>query len=301
MVETHFRVMLAATLKKGQEQELKFPLYATPKIDGIRMYIRDGIGYSRSNKPIPNEHIQSLIATYGENLNGFDGELIVGAPNDTDVFNKTTGYVRRKDGKPEVDFWIFDKISDEPYSQRLQNMLDAESSSLKNISFVHVLKAKLIHNLEELKAYEAEILSQGYEGVITRSPESSYKNGRSTFKEQGMVKVKRFSDAEAEIIGYEELMHNHNQANINELGLTERSSHKENLEGGNKLGALICKTPDGVEFKIGTGFTDDTRQYLWTRRHELIGNFVKYKFFEHGVKDAPRHPVFLGFRDSFDI
>ena len=31
-----------------------------------------------------------------------------------------------------------------------------------------------------------------------------------------------------------------------------------------------------------------------------MGTLVKYKFQPHGVKVAPRCPVFLGFRDSTD-
>lgn len=309
MTEKPFRVMLAANLEKGQEGNLIFPLIASPKIDGVRMYIKNGIGYSRSNKPIPNEHVQRLISAEGNNVEGLDGELVVGNPNDPDVYNKTSGAVRRKDGEPDVRFYVFDSINDttKPFKARLSTLPPIVFRSpispeiFSSTSFTFVLVPKFINSLEELLQYEQEVLALGFEGVILRSLDAPYKNGRSTVKEQGMLKLKRFSDAEAVIIGTEELMHNNNQAMTNELGLTERSSHKENLEGGNKLGALVCKTSEGVEFKIGTGFTDSHRRYLWSRRDELIGQFVKYKYFSHGIKEAPRHPVFLGFRETWDI
>ena len=55
----------------------------------------------------------------------------------------------------------------------------------------------------------------------------------------------------------------------------------------------------GVEFEIGTGFTAAEREALWLA--PPIGKIVKYKFFPVGVKDRPRHPVFLGFREAEDM
>lgn len=148
---------------------------------------------------------------------------------------------------------------------------------------------------------EEHYLGLGYEGVMLRNPQSLYKHGRATEKSQDLLKVKRFVDAEAEIIGYEELLHNNNEPTTNELGYTERSSNKENLVGANTLGALICKTTEGIVFKIGTGYDAALRQKLWNERESLIGKLVKYKYFAVGVKEAPRFPVFIGIRYKEDM
>ena len=71
--------------------------------------------------------------------------------------------------------------------------------------------------------------------------------------------------------------------------------------GKNTLGALVCLTQEGIGFKIGTGYTAEMRKELWEIRDTLIGKLVKYKYFNIGVKVAPRLPVFLGFRDSSDL
>jgi len=34
---------------------------------------------------------------------------------------------------------------------------------------------------------------------------------------------------------------------------------------------------------------------------DFIGKILKYKYFDIGVKDAPRHPVFLGMRPKSDM
>ena len=57
----------------------------------------------------------------------------------------------------------------------------------------------------------------------------------------------------------------------------------------------------GVEFRIGTGFDQADRDSLWRAEGGVLGRIVKYKFFPVGVKEKPRHPVFLGFRDKRDM
>lgn len=154
---------------------------------------------------------------------------------------------------------------------------------------------------EHLESYEECCTKHGYEGVMLRAPEGPYKQGRSTAKEGYLLKLKRFEDAEATIVGFEERMHNANEATKDERGYTKRSSHQENKVGTGTLGALIVRGVtafEGIEFNIGTGFDDEQRQDFWANREAMLGETVKFKFFEVGVKDAPRHPVFLGFRSA---
>jgi DNA ligase-1 len=158
-----------------------------------------------------------------------------------------------------------------------------------------------INNLEELTTYEELYLDRGYEGVILRDPNAPYKNGRSTVNEGYLLKMKRFVDAEFEVIGYEERMHNGNEATTNELGRTKRSSHKAGKVGLGDLGALVLRG-DGFTFSVGTGFDDVTRKHLWEIRDvDLVGRLAKIKYFPIGMKEAPRHPVFLGWRDAIDL
>jgi DNA ligase-1 len=66
------------------------------------------------------------------------------------------------------------------------------------------------------------------------------------------------------------------------------------------LGAFTVRD-GGVEFSVGTGFTYEDRTQFWRRRHELIGSIITYEYLPIGVKDKPRHPVFLGFRMQEDV
>jgi DNA ligase-1 len=115
-----------------------------------------------------------------------------------------------------------------------------------------------------------------------------------------MMKLKRFLDDEAVVVGMEELMHNANPAFTNELGHTAHTSHQANQVPMMKLGALVVEWK-GLRFKIGTGFSDAERHNIWCNGTRNFGRVVKFKYLEVGMKDLPRHPVFLGWRDKEDM
>lgn len=293
-----FKPMLAA---EADLDKLRFPLIASPKLDGVRALVKDGVVLSRSLKPIPNEYVQKLFGR--PELEGLDGELIVGGCTAKDVFNTTSGAVRRTSGEPNVWFYVFDNTNAPAsgYERRFVGF------NLYGLYRVRAHSLLYVHGIEDLKKYEERCLADGFEGVILRDPHAPYKFGRSTAKEGYLLKLKRFKDSEARILAVEELMHNGNEAKKNELGHTERSSHKENLVPAGTMGRLhVENIHTGQRFYIGTGFTAEQRKWFWEAQGfrpglNCIGAIVKYKFFPVGVKELPRHPVYLGIRDEFDM
>lgn len=290
-----FKPMLAFTVK--DTSKLTYPLLVSKKIDGIRFIVLGGELLTRSLKPIPNLHCQTLFSEY----EGLEGELIVGEPNDPDVYRKTNSGVMSVKGEPDVRAYIFDATpthDDEPYSERVHRIEDALGSNPNVI----LLEQRLVNNEAELLEYEEYCLNLGYEGVMVRAPEGKYKFGRSTEREGLLGKLKRFEDSEALVIGFECLYKNGNEATTNELGYTERSSHKENKIPQDLLGKLVCRDVEtGIEFSIGSGFTLELRKDLWENKDDLIGKLVTYKHFPVGVKEAPRFPTFERFRDVIDM
>lgn len=288
---TKFRPMLAVQCDLNS---LKYPLYASPKLDGVRGVVIDGVLHSRSLKKFPNAHVMSLFSK--PEYNGLDGELILGDPCAKDVFRVTSGACQRHDGTPDVKFYVFDRFSKptEPFHAR-----DPEVPHDQNIV---VVSQVMIDNEVELLAYETECLEKGYEGLILRDPNGLYKFGRSTLKEQGMLKLKRFTDGEAEILEVIEEMENTNEKKTNELGRGKRSSEKAGMVPKGTTGAFRVKeTATGVEFDIGTGLTDADSALFWKHRKKMIGKIIKYKSFAVGVKDKPRFPTFMGLREKWDM
>lgn len=293
---TVFKPMLATD---ADLTKLRFPLLASAKLDGVRAVVRDGVVYSRSNKPIPNKFVQERF----KHLEYFDGELIVGPANSKTCYRDTVSHVMSHDKAGfDVCFHAFDYVQDlqSDYRDRQYRLNEAwEQTYLRTPVYQH--EQVLFNDLESLLKYEEQCLEEGYEGLILRDPNAPYKMGRSTVNEGYLLKLKQFVDDEALVIGFEERMHNGNEATTNELGRTKRSSHQENKTGRGDLGALVCRTTDGVRFNIGTGFTDSDRAAIWNCRDQFLGQLAKYKFFPVGQKDAPRHPVFLGWRDKIDL
>lgn len=302
----NFKPMLSATVK-GVDT-LRLPLLASPKLDGIRALVLNGTLVSRNLKPIANLYVQTLFGK--AEFEGFDGELIVGDPRAADAFTVTSSGVMSKQGTPDAVFWVFDRVPagvDGGFSQRHKALTDNKAAL--RLADIRVVSHKLVKTAAEVTAHEEAMLEQGYEGIMLRSLDGVYKQGRGTITAQDLMKLKRFEDAEAVVTGVYEQQHNGNAAVRNALGQLERSSHKAGKTGKGTLGGLTVRAINGPHkgqtFGIGTGLSDADRAALWREAGPsctgLNGRVVKFKYFPTGSKEAPRFPVFLGWRNPADM
>ena len=289
-----FKPMLASQV--DVLADIKYPVYVSPKLDGIRAVIRNGVALSRSLKPIPNKSIQEWAKQNAQALENVDGEFIVGKPTAENVFRETTSFVMSHDKAQDFSFYAFDIVSEGGFEDRLKAL---ESRILP--SNTSVLPQVLVHSAEALEALRKQYVDQGYEGAMTKKPDGEYKFGRSSLKEGLLLKLKLFKDEEFEIVGFDCKYHNANEAKINELGRTSRSTAQAGMIPLDTLGVLYLKTKTSVEFGCGSGFDDEARDALWAIRDTLIGKFAAVKFFDLGGYDVPRFPVFKGIRDLMDF
>jgi len=293
--------MLAASLESIDS--IKFPVYVTPKLDGIRCLKVDGSIVSRTFKPIRNAEMAAAIKDLIPD--GSDGELMTGG-----TFQNTTSMVMSADkhiGNDAAFFYWFDYVLDDPKKPYLERMNDMKKYVDEHPEILTASPVKIvplipteINTPEELIKYETEVIAQGYEGVMLRSPHGPYKFGRSTLKEGSLVKMKKFDDDEAIIVGFNELQKNTNDKKMNELGDMKRSSHKDGKIDQGMLGSFTVSW-NGIEFAIGSGFDMEQRKEFWNDREKLIGKLVKFKYFATGMKAAPRFPIFLGIRHPDDM
>lgn len=300
------RPMLAGKIE--DLSKIAFPVLATQKLDGIRCIKLNGTAYTRALKLIPNKYIRELIEQYLPD--GADGEIVVGR-NSSDA----TSAVMSFGGCPEFTFYWFDYIKESPTKpywdwqggdSRMRDIyewMQQQQQAGTEFPFnLQTVDPQVINDLGELLELEQQYLKDDFEGVMIRRASAPYKYGRSTNREGYLLKLKRFEDSEAEVLGYEEKLINTNEPTVNELGNSRRSHHKAGKVPAGTLGALLVKDiHTGIQFSIGSGFDDNTRNTLWCDRTQLIGKLIKYKFLPIGIKDAPRHPVFLGFRHPDDL
>jgi DNA ligase-1 len=171
-----------------------------------------------------------------------------------------------------------------------------------------------VRDLEELNDLDAKWLEEGYEGSVICDPLGIHKQGRSTVREGGKLRIKRFVDAEAVVIGVTEGETNLNEAKINELGLTERSTHQANMVPNGMVGTLTCQAladiedkgglliAKGQEVTVSAGrLTADERRHYLANPAEIVGRTIKFQFFPKGIKDKPRFPTFQSFRAPEDM
>lgn len=287
----NFKPMLAATWT--EHHDLTYPYLASPKLDGIRCIILEGIAVSRSLKPIRNKWIQACL----KGLPSLDGELIVGDPTAPDCFNATSSGVMSVEGKPDFKYYVFDSISQYPFSERLATAFVNRHSCV--VPVVH----HDMHHKEDFQAYERDMLYQGYEGIMLRDPMGHYKYGRATPNENTLWKVKRFEDGEMMITHVLEGQSNENPPTSDALGGTIRSTHKENMVPNGKVGTICgydMQTKASIDISPGK-MTHDVRSYMWRHQNELVGKIAKYKWFKYGAIDAPRFATFQSLRDPEDM
>jgi len=294
-----FKPMLAGKAP-ADLSKLRYPVLASPKLDGIRCHIHEGEAKSRSMKLIPNASVRAALAGLPD---GIDGELMV----EGDFSACSSAFMSKS--KEVTDFWFFafDWCTIDAFRSGFEMRLAALTrwSEQNGHNNLRVVEHVLIDNAEDLAAYEAQCLAQGFEGVMVRDPQGAYKFGRSTTREGGLLKIKQFADEEMTVTGFVEREHNDNEAEKDAFGRTKRSTSKEGKRPAGDMGVMVGETEDGAIVELGTGFTAEERVVMWNMRDQLIGKLVKFKHLPApGGRPAgtrPRHPVYLGFRDTADL
>lgn len=304
-----FAPLLAADIELNvpkninQYNQLKFPLWGSPKLDGIRIVNPTGTPTTRSLKQVRNHQIVELLSQ--SCFQHFDGEGIAGPETASNVFQRSTSWIMSfnpRKHEPDWKLFVFDYTKDPllPYFRRFEHLQEAiDKLSPDNREYVSLVEQRPLNSLDDLFRYEEEKLLMKYEGLIVRDPNASYKFGRSTFNEHILLKVKRFVDTEGEIIGFEEMMSNQNEQTRNELGYAERKGGSAKMVPAGILGKFVVTHPDfPKEFRVGSGLNMAQRKEIWDNQEAFLGRRIKFKYQEVGIKDLPRTPIFLGFREN---
>lgn len=299
--------------------KVRFPCIWQPKIDGVRALNLTGALTTRQLKPHANRHVTSMFSDGP--FRGFDGEMAAAQWNHPDLCMLTTSALSTVEGSPYVQWWIFDYVTEKtsglPYIDRLMYAQEAIVNAKHHPAGAHLSLVPwvLVRDMDELEQRDTEALEQGFEGSIIRDPNGLYKHGRSTVREGGLLRIKRFIDFEIVVTRIIEGQHNANEATINELGLTARSTHQGNMIPNGMVGALegeLIKDVLGFDEKVlfragrlvrvGAGrMTAAERKACFDNPKLAIGRLAKCQLFPKGIKDKPRFPTFQTWRSTTDI
>ncbi|MBI3866049.1 MAG: DNA ligase [Planctomycetia bacterium] len=233
--------------------------WLSEKLDGVRAFWNGEVFLSRQG----NRYYAPDWFTARFPKVPLDGELWI----ERKQFQRTVSIVRRHD---QTDLWreVCFQVFDAPacpgtfegrieYAQAVVQEWHSEF-----ILFDPQIRCEGKAHLEE----ELErILRLGGEGVMLRQPGSPYVGRRSAT----LLKVKRFLDADARVIEHQPGAGRHR----------------------GRLGALLVVLPNGIQFAVGTGFTDAQRE-----NPPPIGATVSFRYQELSDGGVPRFPTFVGVR-----
>lgn len=289
------------------DAKIKFPVLVQPKIDGVRG-LNLGTGLTgRSLKPHANLYTTRLF-TCSDSV-GIDGELTANDWAHPRLCNLTTSALNTIKGEPYLVWWAFDYIVPFtlalPYSKRYALLEDRVAYLRASVGplDIRVVPSQVCTTMEQVLDLENYWLDTGMEGVILRDPNGLYKNGRSTVREGGLLRIKRFVEEDAVVLSVVEGETNNNAEQTNELGHTFRTTHQENMVPNECVGSLICqdvKTSNMITVAAGK-MTHPEREFYFHNQKHIIGTTIKYQHFPKGVKDKPRFPTFQSFRSPSDI
>ena len=290
-----FRPMKSAT--PVQLSQIRFPQLASAKLDGLRCVLTQGAARTISYKPFRNAFVQQELAQLANS--DIDGEIIVGPPNKGVVLGRTQSGVMTTSGEPDFRLYAFDRFSfvTERFEKRNASLLQEKHTRLV------VLEQRLVSNLDELSAFELEVLADGYEGAMLRDPNSHYKFGRASPGENAMWKLKRFTDGEAIVMSFDEGTTNNNPVEFDAFGLTDRGTKKEFMIGSRQVGTLKCidlETKENEDISPGR-LTKAQRIHFFQNPEKLIGKIIKYKSFDYGKLNTSRFRTFQTFRHPDDL
>lgn len=263
----------------------------TEKLDGIRCMAickEDSIQlFSRQGKLIEGcvsieTTLMGMRMQVGRDF-VLDGELLAMNCGYDTVYKETTKRVKNKNEiKEGIYYMAFDMLEMEEFNQlkgihkyheRLQKLLDLDK--LMGSMFVRIIRPLYIGNdmdevLELLKVYK----KLGAEGLMVNLMDAPYEFKRS----KAILKVKVMQTADLRIVGFEE---------------------GQGRNAG-KLGAILVDFKGGI-VKVGSGFTDFDREFIWKNQHLYIDRVVEVSYFEISKdktgKESLRFPVFKEVRE----
>lgn len=273
--------MLAEEFPK--DEELDYPVFAQPKLDGVRCVPTHAGLYTRNGKAIPScPHINNLLTPLFKANPGLelDGELYNHKLKDD--FDTLISAIKQQKPKKEdletseklVELHLYDiRDEDNPFSVRsLQLKKLVESIGSDKIVFV---ETKEIHSKKELDDSYDKWLEEGYEGQMVRL-DTLYEFRRT----EGLLKRKEMITDEFEIV--EVIEGKGNRSGM--AGKVVVRLHKPTTDGR-----------DTCEANPLGGFAFYRR--LWDERNQVIGKMATLKFQNYTPKGSLRFPRCITIRD----
>lgn len=277
-----FDCMLAQKWE-DRKDEVTYPLFSNPKLDGVRLNVTSTKLLSRNKKEFLSVSHLNGLKDYCKKYNMIlDGELY--NHQFKDDFNSIVSIVKKtkptqedlEKSKKFMQYWVYDVyFIDDPdmvFLQRHSKLLSIFKKENIFLSFpcVRILPLQRIESPVQLNDYYEKYLDQGYEGQIIRT-DSPYDQKRSKY----LLKRKEFQDEEFKILEVGE-------GNGNRSGMA---------------GYMILKNKDKSTFRSNIKGSQEWLAILLKEKDSLIGKMATVQFFNYTPDGVPRFPYVTSIRD----
>ena len=194
------RAALAADYSKERDNgTLRYPYYAQPKIDGIRVLVTliDGKAtlLSRNGNRFSMPHLSAALTPY---LMASPSLILDGELYSPDLsFTALCSAIRSSEhqDKAKVSLYLFDCYNTDKPRQSYKERYKA-AQMLASVPFVVVVETITVKSHKAVERALECFIEAGYEGVMIKSMSSPYKQGRSN----AIMKYKKFVDSEFEVV-----------------------------------------------------------------------------------------------------
>jgi DNA ligase-1 len=309
---------LAASPNVNLDTEVTYPVLVSIKLDGIRAMAIDGVLYTRTMqpfKPLVQERFSKILELTRKAGLVLDGELYC---HDM-TFQQITSAVSHEDKIGELVFHVFDLLSIKewfgqsatPYSIRVKQYWDLCQTTDPHQYDITPVRQIKCNAADEVVAIHEENLNIGFEGSMLRSPQGTYKHGRSTVKERDLRKFKPFETVDGIIVGFKQ------QSSLTEeakdritdkdaFGRSKRGHRKGDREVVDAIGSIEVEYPcplDGTtkrcfpKYKKGSPVRTEI---TWDNKEQYLGRYVEVEYMRIGMKDVLRFPRIIRLRPDLD-
>jgi DNA ligase-1 len=300
---------------------LRYPIFASHKLDGVRFLIFDGKMYSRNMEPLHpavTKHFQPVIHHAEKTGVCLDGEIW---RPDT-PFNQIVSRMSKPDMCPTLGLYAFDLLSVKewhapkawtPFSERVCHYNVWCQSFDPDKQFIRPVEQYECEDADEILALQHEAKMNGLEGLMLKCPTSVYAHSRTTAKQNVFWKFKFWDTINGRIVDFKQKQQLTDEAKATNtersaLGRTKRGHRQDDRESVDAIGSVEIEVTDGQVFKKGTRFfacwstnASDVRSAMtWDNREQFLGRNVEVEYQGHGSKDKPRLPRITRMRPDLD-
>jgi len=275
--------------KKSSKNEIVFPCYVQPKLDGLRCICQYANGklWMQSRTGSYFENLDHLYGELSQLFESYPGIVLDGELYTTEMpFEELAGLIKKKkfaanssdaERIARVKYHLYDcilppSLNHHTFESRFRELEHIFRQEYTQLRLVETVECETVDTFRESFS---KYVQQGFEGIMLRNRGGQY---CENYRSHDLQKYKEFVEDEFEIVGYTE-------------------------GDGRDKGAVIwicrCKSPNTHEFNVRPKGTMEHRRQLFLTAENYVGKMLTVIYQELSEYGVPRFPVGKAVREDY--